>query len=353
MSRIDWLVLRRVMARIFLTLAIFAALLGLVESLNTTKLRVLSSLGGPMLAAAGIVLSALRDSLGALPVTVLIGTIAGVLDLQARREFMIVQALGTSIWRIVWAPVLLVLVLTAIVSMGGDTLLIMGNRALPGEPINNQAGSTWLEQHNKSGDYVLHAERLTSDPPAVYGVTLYMTNSGERDRIDADRADLVHGKWTFAKATRYRLDAGAEELTNFSVDTQTTRGDLYIQATGARDLTLPELLKSAMSSFSDAELKANTETNLLRTLLRPLVVVGSVLIGFATAAGYRRRINYGNVVLFGIVAGFVIFTINEMATRAGSSGVLPPLAAAAGPAMVSILVGVTALLYSQDGTLRR
>src|SRR5690242_4436121 len=138
MSRIDWLVLRRVMARIFLTLAIFAALLGLVESLNTTKLRVLSSLGGPMLAAAGIVLSALRDSLGALPVTVLIGTIAGVLDLQARREFMIVQALGTSIWRIVWAPVLLVLVLTAVVSMGGDTLLIMGNRALPGEPINNQ-----------------------------------------------------------------------------------------------------------------------------------------------------------------------------------------------------------------------
>ena len=78
-----------------------------------------------------------------------------------------------------------------------------------------------------------------------------------------------------------------------------------------------------------------------------------MLIGFATASGYRRRINYGNVVLFGIVAGFVIFTVNEMATRAGSSGVLPPLAATAGPALVSILVGVTALLYSQDGALRR
>jgi lipopolysaccharide export system permease protein len=352
-SRIDWLILRRVMARIALTLVIFFALLALVESLNTTKLRVLNSLGGPPLAAAGIVLSALRNSLGALPVTVLIGTIAGVLDLQARREFMIVQALGISIWRVVRAPLILVLLLTAFASMGGETLLILGNRAMPGEPINNQAGSTWLEQHGKSGIYLLHAERLTADPPAIYGVTLFMTRSAERERIESDRGDLVDGKWVFGTAVRYRLDSGSEELSNFSIATQTTRADLYLQATGARDLTLPELLESVASSLSEAEYRFVTETSLYRTLMLPLMVAGSVLIGFATASGYRRKVNYGNVVLFGIVAGFVIFTINEMAIRAGNSGVLPPMAATAGPALVSVLVGITALLYSQDGTLRR
>lgn len=353
MTRIDWLVLRRVIARIVLTLVIFLALLALVESLNTTKLRVLNSLGGPPLAAAGIVLSALRSSLGALPVTVLIGTIAGVLDLQARREFMIVQALGVSIWRVARAPLILVLLLTAFASIGGETLLILGNRAMPGEPINNQAGSTWLEQHGKDGNYLLHAERLTADPPAVYGVTLFMTQGEERDRVESERGDLVDGRWVFAKATRYRLDSGTEALTQFSIATQTTRGDLYLAATGARDLTLPELLQSVASSLSQADYRFVTETSLYRTFMLPLMVAGSVLIGFATASGYRRKVNYGNVVLFGIVAGFVIFTINEMAIRAGNSGVLPPLAAAAGPALVSILVGVTALLYSQDGTLRR
>ena len=36
MSSIDWLVLRRVMGRLLLTLVIFLALFSLVESLNTT-----------------------------------------------------------------------------------------------------------------------------------------------------------------------------------------------------------------------------------------------------------------------------------------------------------------------------
>ena len=52
MTRIDWLVLRRVIARIVLTLVIFLALLALVESLKTTKLRVLNSIGGPPAARA-------------------------------------------------------------------------------------------------------------------------------------------------------------------------------------------------------------------------------------------------------------------------------------------------------------
>ena len=85
------------MARVTLTVLVFLALFSLVESLNTTKLRTLTSLGGPPLALAGVLLSALRSSIGALPVTVLIGTSAGVLDLQARRELTIVQATGRSI----------------------------------------------------------------------------------------------------------------------------------------------------------------------------------------------------------------------------------------------------------------
>jgi len=42
-----------------------------------------------------------------------------------------------------------------------------------------------------------------------------------------------------------------------------------------------------------------------------------------------------------------------MAVRAGNADVLPPLWAMAGPAVVSLLAGLTALLYSQDGNLRR
>src|SRR3954470_5192852 len=70
LTSIDWLVLRRIMGRLLLTVVIFLALFSLVESLNTAKLKTLSALGGPLLAVAGILLSALRSSIGALPVTV-------------------------------------------------------------------------------------------------------------------------------------------------------------------------------------------------------------------------------------------------------------------------------------------
>jgi lipopolysaccharide export system permease protein len=41
--------------------------------------------------------------------------------------------------------------------------------------------------------------------------------------------------------------------------------------------------------------------------------------------------------------------ITEMADRAGSTGVLDPTFAAVGPAFVAIVIGVTVLLYKEDG----
>ena len=353
MTSIDWLVLRRVLARIMLTVGVFLALFALVESLNTTKLSTLASLGGPPLALAGILLSAFRSSIGALPVTVLIGTIAGVLDLQARRELTIIQATGRSIWSVVRAPLLVVFILSAGISIGGETALIMGNRLLPGQPINHDTGPTWLEQHGTDGTYVLEAGHLTATPPAIYNVTVFFSGSESRDRIVAPQANLSYGKWIFPTATRYRFDTAPETLSNFELATQTTFGDLSLQASWARDLTLAELFAAASASLSVNEFRAVSMTSLYRTFALPIMVVGSVLIGFATASGYRRNVQYGNTVLFGIVMGFALFTINEMAVRAGNADVLPPLWAMAAPAFVSLLAGLTALLYSQDGNLRR
>jgi len=352
-NSIDWLVLRRVMARVTLTVLVFLALFALVESLNTTKLRTLSSLGGPPLALAGVLLSALRSSIGALPVTVLIGTIAGVLDLQARRELTIIQATGRSIWTVLRAPLVVCFILALLISTAGDTALILGDRLLPGQPINHDNGPTWVEQTGADGTYVLRAEHLTADPPAVYDVTIFFTGADERDRITAPQANLSYGKWIFPTATRYRVAAAPEQLSNFELATQTTFGDLRLRTTGASDLTLAEMITAATSSISMNDYRAVSLTSLYRTLTRPIMILGSVLIGFAVASGYRRNVQYGTTVLFGIVMGFALFTINEMAVRAGNADVLPPLWAMAAPAFVSLLAGLTALLYSQDGNLRR
>lgn len=88
---------------------------------------------------------------------------------------------------------------------------------------------------------------------------------------------------------------------------------------------------------------------LIKLLALPLVLTGSLFIAFAFTAGYRRGSNYGPAVLYGIVLGFVVFVITEMADRAGSTGVLDPTFAAVGPAFVAIVIGVTVLLHKEDG----
>jgi lipopolysaccharide export system permease protein len=117
----------------------------------------------------------------------------------------------------------------------------------------------------------------------------------------------------------------------------------------AADMTFNELVAAAVSNVTMPDLRAISLTGLYLTFTRPIMVVGAMLLAFALTARYRRRGNYGGALLQGLVVGFVLFVLNEMAIRAGNAQVITPLAATAGPALVSVLVGLTALLFLEDG----
>lgn len=111
------------------------------------------------------------------------------------------------------------------------------------------------------------------------------------------------------------------------------------------------LVAAAQSDVSNPELRAVSLTSLYRAFALPFTVAGSVLLAFALGGTYRRRGDYGNAVLLGLIVGFVLFVVSEMATRAGNAQVISPLAATTGPALLSLLAGATALLFREDGKL--
>lgn len=350
MTRIDWLIIRRIAVRLGVTFVVFFALFALVESLNTAKIQGYTKLGGPLLAGLGMALSGLRTAISALPIITLIGTVAGIIDLQQRRELTIIQSAGFSIWRAMRAPLTMIVLVGLIVAVPGDSVVLTLSRTFLGQS-SGKGGVVWLEQNGTDGHYLLRASRVGLDPPTLYDVELFMTDSATRDRIIADSAVLSHGRWTLTGANRYLADRGPQALQNFSLDTETDVGDLRLSASGMTDLTLPELIAATAARITRTDVRAEAMTNLLRPFLLPLMIVGSMLIGIAAAAGYRRNVRYADTVLLAVITGFVLFVVNEMAIRAGSAGVLDPLVAAGGPAAMSVLVGVTALLYSQDGRI--
>ena len=347
MTRLDWIVLGRVAGRVGLTLAIFFGLFALVESLDTWRFTTLSRLGGPQMAVLAIVANSIRSIIGAMPVIILIGSIIGVLDLQARREMTIIKATGVSIWRVMRAPVVAALLLGLAAAFVGDTVAIEVSRALP--VARASADTLWLEQRGPDGNYILRADHPRSNGTVLDGVSVFFTAADNRDRIEAASAVLGRDAWILSGATRYRADQAAEFFDKLAIPTRTTAGDMRIRLTSARDLTFAELLTTVVQHVADPGLRATAITSLLRLLALPALLAGSVLIGFAFTSGYRRTNKYGGAVLYGIVLGFVVYVVTELANRSGFAGVLDPTFAAAGPAFVAIVIGLTVLLYKEDG----
>lgn len=349
LNHADRVVLARFAARVGVTLLVFFGLMILVESLNTNRFAAMQAAGGLPLGVLAMVVPAARWSIGTLPITVLIGTIAAVLDLQVRHELTILKVSGLSIWRVLRWPVLALFVVSATLSLFGETWAITMDRGFP-ESGRKLTGPLWIEQGGEE-PYILYANRIGASAPQLRGVTMFFTQGPTRERIVADSASYRPGAWQLKNGVTYTADGAPAPFETTQIATRMTPGDLQLQLSLARDLTLGELLNAAATDVSDPNLRAISLTSLYRTFSLPFLVVGSILLAFALAGSYRRRGDYANALLVGVIVGFVLFVINELAIRAGNAQVIPPMAATAGPALLSVLTGATALLFREDGTL--
>lgn len=353
MNRLDGLILRRIGSRIVITVVVFFGLIALVESLDSWRFRTLSEIGGPQLGILAIVASAARWTIRTLSVTVLVGALIGILDLQARREMIIIKSAGHSIWRIVRTPAIWLAIAGIAIALLVDTAATSVNRTLnpstPGSGTITSSGEMWLEQSSGDLRYVLHARQVQPGGLNVYNVTIFPLAPDSGSRITASRASLVEGAWELSNSVHTYPNRETERFETERMPTSSTPTDLLLRVASTEDLTFFELAQALTTEVSDPRLQSTVAVRFLRLVTLPLLLVGSLLIAFAFTAGYRRTNNYGLALVYGIVLGFVVFVIVEMAERAGAARALDPTLATFGPALVAVLIGVTVLLYREDG----
>ncbi len=351
MTRIDWIVLKRLGSRIAGTIVVLFGLIALAESLNVWRFQHLYSIGGPLLGLLAIVVESARWALGTLPVTLLIGAIIGILDLQARREFTVIKAAGVSIWRVLRAPAIAVIMLSVVASLGADTAIVSLSRllALNMPQVQSTDRVLWLQQRGGGEDYVMVAAHPHPGGTVLEDVTIYLDRDTGGGRIRAKSMQLTPGAWVIEEGTRFRPDQPPQPVRDMELPTTTTAGDMGVKLASPVELTIFELAAAMSKRLTDPDLRNGVEMRFLRLLALPLVLLGSLLIAFAFTAGYRRTNKYGAAVLYGIVLGFVVYVITEMAAMAGAAGVLQPAFAAVAPAFVAIVIGTTVLLFREDG----
>jgi len=350
MTLIDWVVLRRLGSRIGVTVFLMFGIIALAESLNVWRFEHFSAVGGPLLGLLAIGTGATRWSLGVLPVTVLIGAIIGLLDLQARREMTVIKASGLSIWAVLRAPIVAIVLFSVFTTLVIDTSMVLINRALSlSLPQSGSSGTLWLEQSSGDTHYVLMALHPHPGGAVLEDVTIFVTSGEQAERIHAKTVELIPGAWLIPEGIRFQPDSAPQRIVNFELPTSSTRGDLGVKLAYTEDLTVLEAIALLSRGVSDPQTRNSLEMRLTRPLAMPLMLIGSLMIAFAFTAGYRRTNKYGVAVLYGVVLGFVVYVIQEMAGMAGVAGVLKPAYAATGPAFVAIVIGVTVLLHKEDG----
>ena len=354
MTRLDWLVLRRILGRVLLTVMVFFAILALVESLDAWRFTYLSENGGPQRAILAIVASAAKWSVKILVVTVLLGTILALLDLHSRRELTVIKATGQSIWRVLRTPLLAILAIGLFITFVGERASTEFRRSIFPAPVGENgvltaSGELWLQQTDGERNYILRAGSIARRGTSLNDVTVFFEDAKEGERILARSAKLTNGKWQLTRARQLRADQPVVSLGGYALKTLTTPADLQMKLGATEDFTLGELGDVLAAGVSDPAVKAAAAMRYYRILSMPLLLAGGLLIAFAFTAGYRRANKHGTLVLYGVLLGLVVFVLTEMADRAGAAGALDPLVAAIGPALVAMLIGVTVLLYREDG----
>ncbi len=354
MTRIDWLVLNRLGSRIGVTVFIFYGIIMLAESLDTWRFNFVADNFGVPMAALMVAMSAVRWTIKTLPVTVLMGAILGFIDLKSRHELTVIQSSGISIWRVVRAPTIALALVSLVVALGGETASTLINRGLyptpPGQStMQTPSGEIWLEQRSGEVHYVMLATGMQPGGTVLGNVTVFRIDVSDEDRIEATEAQLQDNEWVFPTATVRTADSPARTILNYRLPTTSSSGEISLKMASTEDMTFFELASLLRLGVADPSIRSAATMRMIKLLALPLVLTGSLFIAFAFTAGYRRSSNYGPAVLYGIVLGFVVFVITEMADRAGSTGVLDPAFAAIGPALVAIVIGLTVLLHKEDG----
>ncbi|MHA6298850.1 LptF/LptG family permease [Devosia sp. CAU 1758] len=353
-NRIDIVVLARLSSRIAATVFIFYGLIALVESLDTWRFTYVAEQHGLHMAILMVAMSAVRWTIKTLPVTVLMGAILGLIDLKMRHELTVIKTSGISIWRLLRVPVVVLIASSFLIVLGAETLSTQINRELAPTPPGQTAqltppGEIWLEQRGEGAHYVLMARSMTQGGSTLADVTLFHLGESDIPRLEAAEAILKAGHWTFPVATVRTPDNPARQVFDTRIPTTSSAAEISLKLASTEDMTFFELAQLLQRGVSDPTIRSATAMRLIKLLALPLVLTGSLLIAFAFTAGYTRNTQFGPAVLYGMILGFLVFVITEMADRAGSTGVLDPVFAAVGPAVVAIVIGVSVLLHKEDG----
>ena len=299
-----------------------------------------------------------------MPFVILFGAIYTFWDLSKRSELVILRAAGLSAWQfltplIATALLFGILQITAINPL--SAALLGRYEQLETQNLSHQKnlialfeGGLWLKQKNQEdgeGYIIIHAEKINRANWELNNViALYFNNEDSfMRRIDAAQAILERNQWAFKSATLNTGNSPALPVEDYIIPTDLTREDIEETFSSPETISfwkLPGFIHTLETAGFDS---TKMRIHLQNLLAMPILFAAMVLLAAVVSLRPQRSSNTSALILSGIFLGFVIFLGASFLKALGISQQIPVALAAWSPAMITLLLGASALFTLEDG----
>ncbi|MFD1694500.1 LPS export ABC transporter permease LptG [Roseibium aestuarii] len=295
------------------------------------------------------------------PFAVLFGSIAAFVSLSRALELVVTRAAGVSVWQFTLPALLVGLVLgtfsVTVYNPGAVWLQQKSEEVSAGifgsgdSMLMQTTDDIWVRQDGLDGESVLLAKKLLDGGATLLDVTIFAFDKAGlfQERVEAREARLGNRIWYLQDATVYTTEADPQRYENYEVSTFLTATEVRESIGSPESISfwkLPRFIELAQN----AGLPAYRYALQYQTLLaRPLLLVAMILIAAAVSLKVSRFGGLGKMIVGGILAGFVLYVLTELAKDFGGAGIVPPVVAAWAPGLFGVLMGLTILLHQEDG----
>lgn len=297
-----------------------------------------------------------------MPFAVLFSAMFTFWQLTRRYELVVVRAAGFSAWQFI-APLLLVALLAGVIQVSAlnplGAVLIGKFERLESRYLEREANQIalfkeglWLHQNLENGEsYILNARKIQQPHWILKTVSLVFFDPHDAflRRLDAEDGRLERGVWRLRNIHIYNNDGTVSQAAALDIPTPLTAQKIE------QSFSLPETMSFwNLPSYIRVLEETGFDAGKLRVhyyslLSQPLLFMAMVLL--AAAVCLRPPRQGGGAFLFasGVFGGFFIFFISSFLQALGASAQIPVALAAWAPALVTTLLGLTALMALEDG----
>lgn len=301
-----------------------------------------------------------------IPFTILISGVFTFWRLTRTSELVVIRATGVSVWQFILAPLLIAFILGVIkMTLLNPISVLMLTEfekkedlylSVQKNTVNISQTGLWLRQ--EIGDdkiAIIHAQNVEMPNWIFKPVTAFFFNNKNQltYRIDSQSAILNNYEWVFINAWSNQLNKDDPNTGTYfeklSMPTKISIQDIKNRFVSPETISFWNMLGYARimqeTGFSSAAILAKFYS----LVAEPILNVALILLGAALSLRAPRQQRGWWLVCGTIITGFAVFFMGDFLKALGISERLPLQLAAFIPAIVTLLMGLTALLYLEDG----